>query len=220
MCVLIALPVPACSTAAGSHVESDGAAAPPAVVQNADGTIDFVPSLVQATRDPAACAVQSPPFAAGDEFFFTIDGNAAHEPPNQMVISFYGPPAFTVGTPVALTVQAYASQGTKIFMPDGGFALYADQSAYNSTLSFAYTQGSDPSEIDEGPFDAVTLTVIAMPTADDEPMTIRVYVRFADGKALDDTFSSRLETTFSPCVPVDPDISNPDAGYESDAGAT
>lgn len=188
------------SDANQTGARSDGASTlPPAVVENPDGTIRFVPSLVDATRNPASCGTQIPAFRNGDQFFLEVTGNAAKPPSNELVISFSSPVDFTVGTPVMLAVLPYSPQGTKITAPDGSVGLYADQSAESGLLYFSYTQGTDPNEIDTGAFDAVTLTVVAMPLMDGDPLTIRVQVHFADGKVLDETFSGALTTLPNTC---------------------
>ncbi len=158
------------SDANPTNAGSDGASTlPPPVVLNHDGTIMFVPSLVDATRNPVVCGVQDPPFTSGDQFFLEVTGNAAKPPSNELVVSFNSPVNVTVGAPIMLTVLPYSPQGTKITTPDGGFGLYADQSSESGLpaglqpLYFTYTQGTDPNEIDMGAFDAVTLTLVAMP---------------------------------------------------------
>lgn len=188
----------------------DGASTlPPPAMANADGTIMFVPSVVDASRNSVSCGTQAPPFANGDQFFLEITGNAAKSPSNQLVVSFNSPLNVVEGTPVKLTVLPYLPHGTKIYAPDGGYGLFADQNAeYQSsqsvTLNFSYTQGTNPNEIDNGAFDAVTLTLVAMPRMEGDPLTIRVQVHFADGRLLDETFSGALTTLPHGCPAVEP----------------
>jgi hypothetical protein len=196
--------VAACGGKLGESASTrgDGASTlPPPVVANPDGTVTFVPSLVDATRIPLVCGVQNPPFSTGDQFFLDVTGNAAKPPSNDLVVVFTSPLNGTVGAPIMLAVLPYSPQGTKIYTPDGGFGLYGDQSSNSGVLypSFTYTQGTDPSEIDTGAFDAVTLTVVAIPLMDGDPLTIRVQVHFVDGKLLDETFSGALTTLPNNC---------------------
>jgi hypothetical protein len=202
VCTLLVAAVAACSGA-----RTSGRSEPPPVVANPDGTIPFVPSLVAATRNPSVCNVQNPPFMAGDQFFLDISGKAAKVPSNRLVVDLPSPldvladagSPFAVGAPIMLAVLPYAPQGTKLVAPDGGFAWYADQGANTGLVSFSYTQGADPSEIDTGAFDAVTLTVLAVPRMDGDPLTIRVQVHFVDRKVLDETFSGAVTTVPSWC---------------------
>jgi hypothetical protein len=202
---LLAVAVAACGGKSGEAVNpanaaGDGAPALPApVVANPDGSIAFVPSLVDATRNPVICGVPDPPFADGDQFFLEVKGDAAKPPSNELVIEFTSPLNEAVGAPVAMAVQPYSPRGTKIEGPDGGFGLYADQSSDNGVLNFSYTQGTDPGELDTGEFGAVRLTMVALPRIDGDPLTIRVQVLFADGKVLDDTFSAPLRTVPAFC---------------------
>jgi hypothetical protein len=98
------------------------------------------------------------------------------------------------------------SAGAPVIALDGGTRTYASQEALGSSadassgqLLFVYGQRDDPSEIDAGAFDSVTLTYAAIPSADREPLTVREQVHFVDGKVLDKTYSAPLQTEPEPC---------------------
>jgi hypothetical protein len=73
------------------------------------------------------------------------------------------------------------------------------QYAQRGGVTFQYTQGANPGEIDTGAFNAVTITLLAMPTADGQPLTVRIQLHFVDGRTLDETFSTPLVTLESGC---------------------
>jgi hypothetical protein len=74
--------------------------------------------------------------------------------------------------------------------------------APDGTVDFSYDQCGDPNEIDPGAFDAVTITVVAMPANDGDQMSIDLQIHFVDGKILADTFSAPLVLQTGMCVPV------------------
>jgi hypothetical protein len=89
---------------------------------------------------------------------------------------------------------------------DGGTVTYEYQEALASSAAgsdppfvFDYWQGDHPAEIDTGAFDKVTLTLVAFPSADGDPLTVRVQVHFVDGRELDGTYSAPLKTEPGDC---------------------
>ncbi len=177
---------------AGSPVAS-----PPPSVPNEGDTIAFAPTKVDVERFPAGCGVPNPPFMNGDLFSMDIIGNMAAAPYDALEISF--PTPATVSVPVMPAVQPFTQDGTGIGLADGGTQWHAAQNAQGSGINFNYAQGSDPSEIDTGAFDAVTITILAMPTKDGDPLTIRLQIHFVDGRVLDETFSGPLFSSWSGC---------------------
>jgi hypothetical protein len=99
--------------------------------------------------------------------------------------------------PMMLTVQPMHNETT---LPDGGITLTAVQSAHEGGVTLEYFHGSDPSEIDSGAFDAVTVTVLAMPAKDGDPLTLRAHIHFVDGRVLDETFTGPLVSLGTGCA--------------------
>jgi hypothetical protein len=162
------------------------------------GTITFEPTLVSAGRSSSVCGVMNPPFMNGDLYTLDIVDQTGPAPYNGLSLSFNSP-APTTGTPLMLALQPLP-QGTGIGQPNGTTMGYAaPQSAHGSGLSFQYSQGANPSGIDTGAFDAVTITILAMPTDNGQPLTVRVQMHFVDGKTLDETFSNLLATNYIGC---------------------
>lgn len=161
--------------------------------------IDFVPGAVYATRFASVCGVTNPPFAAGDLYSLQIVGAMTAAPFNSLDFSFTSP-APPVGRPISLSVMAFTPQGTGVSAgPSGPTTWYAFQYATSDTVRVEYSQGTDPAEIDTGAFDAAFATLVHLPVADGQPFTVRLQIHFADGKVLDQTFSSPLTTSVSGC---------------------
>lgn len=171
------------SDAGPVSTRDDGSVAPPWTL-NPGGTITFEPTLVSATRSPNTCGFDLP-FSNGDLYSLDIGDRSV------LTVSF-GTPALPIGTPLMLSVQPF-SQGT-LTMP------YTPQGAQGSGITFQYSQGDNAGEIDTGSFDAVTITILAMPTADGQPLTVRIQMHFVDGRSLDETFSSPLVSSYRSCV--------------------
>ena len=62
-----------------------------------------------------------------------------------------------------------------------------------------FVQVKRAGRIDTGAFDVVTITILAMPTADGQPLTVRIQMHFVDGKTLDETLSRPLLTSYGGC---------------------
>jgi hypothetical protein len=93
----------------------------------------------------------------------------------------------------------FTSQGTGIGVGTGPTMWFPSQGAQGAGVNFTYMEGTNPGEIDTGAFDSVVLTVLAMPTATAQPLTIRLQIHFVDGKTLDETFSGPLFSSWSGC---------------------
>jgi hypothetical protein len=156
-----------------------------------------MPTRIIAERFTSICGVMDPPFMNGDLYSLYITGNMAQSPYPGFTVDFSSPAV--IGIPIMPTVQPFSAQTSGIGQPDGGIMWYAGQTANGGGIDFRYSLGSDPSEIDTGAFDSVTVTILAMPSKDGDPLTIRILIHFVDGKVLDETFSSPLETAWSGC---------------------
>jgi|HubBroStandDraft_5_1064220.scaffolds.fasta_scaffold100953_2 hypothetical protein len=175
----------------GGQVTSPGE--PREVTLNAGGTIAFTPASVVVARYPAVCGVMNPPFTDGDRYSMDIIGSEVQAPYDELFIRFPSP--VMVGTPLTLAVQAFSTMGTE----SAGGSWYAAQTAEESDITFSYVQGSDPTEIDTGAFDSVTITILAMPMKDGDPLTIQLRIHFVDGLVLDETYSGPLASEWSGC---------------------
>jgi hypothetical protein len=139
---------------------------PPAVENNAGGTIPFTPSQVDASRTAHVCGVD-PPFVSGDVYSVDIEGRrpdpltGTSPPYASLVLTFTSP--VSVGTPIALAVEPVSSNPV-----DLNPTPYPNQSATGGGISFSYQPGIAPSEIDPGAFDSVAATVVAMPLKEGE----------------------------------------------------
>jgi hypothetical protein len=153
--------------------------------QNPGGTIVFEPTLVQVTRYPNVCGVMNPPFENGDSYWLEIADQTGQTPYAELDLNFISP-APAIGTPLVL--------GVNPFMPP------AAQDAQAGGVTFQYSPGTNAGEIDAGAFDAATVTFLAMPTVDGQPLTVRIQVRFVDGRTLDETFSSAPAPAYSGCT--------------------
>jgi hypothetical protein len=182
----------------GKAIDSTGAGTTPMPlwIQNTEKTIVFEPTLVSAARYPNVCGVMNPPFMDGDLYSIDIVDQRGATPYAALTFSFPSP-APAVGTPLMLTVGPFMPPSTGIGQPGG--ATYATQNAQSGMIYFSYSQGAHPTEIDPGAFDAVTITILAMPTADGQPLTVRIQMHFVDGNSLDETFSNALASTYGGC---------------------
>jgi hypothetical protein len=179
-----------------SAAPDDGGAAM-STTENPGGTIEFAPTTIYATRYSNLCGIMNPPFMDGDLYSLDVIGNQRTAPYNALTVTFNSPA--TVGTPLAPAVQPLLNEANGMEQADGSTTWHAQQTAQSSAVAFGYSQGSDPSEIDPGAFDAVTITILAMPSQNGAPLTVRIEIHFADGKTLDETFSSPLSTSWSGC---------------------
>jgi hypothetical protein len=161
--------------------------------------IDFVPSVVYATRFPNTCGVANPPFKNGDLFSLEVVGARTAAPYNALNLSFQSP-APAAGTSIALAPLPFKAQGTGIdSQPPGMTTWYPAQGASGGGVNFTFLQGSDPNEIDPGAFDSVVVTLTQLPTSDGAPFAARLQIHFVDGKQLDASFSNALTTSVSGC---------------------
>ena len=101
------------------------------------------------------------------------------------------PTPIAVGEPFTLAVQALMMVGVD---PE------AIQIAQGSGIVFAFSRVPSDTEIDDSAFDSVMVTLLAVPAADGDPMTLRLRVHFEDARVFDETFSSMTTTEYD-CSP-------------------
>ena len=189
------------SCGGGAGKASDSGTPMDSVDWDSGTPIDFVPSAVYATRIPAVCGVANPPFMDGDLFSLDIVGAATTGGPDNSLSLTFNSPAPPVGAPMALSVLSFMPQGISVTVPASGPTRYYSFQRATGTdrLNFVYEQGTDPSEIDTGAFDALIFTLVQLPTTDGDPLAVRVQIHFVDGRDLDHTYSSPLTTEAGGC---------------------
>jgi hypothetical protein len=136
--------------------------------------------MVDVQRFPSMCGVMNPPFSDEDLFSLDVLGE-------NTAISFTCSRNVTVGVPIVLTVAALAST-----------AQQSASSPADSALHVTF-EGGYESEVDPNPLDAATVTVLAFPAMDGDPLTVRFQLHFTDNRKLDETFSGPLSTVFGGC---------------------
>jgi hypothetical protein len=163
---------------------TDGAALSPSATDPGD-TVGFVPFAVWVVGARWFDGSETPPrYMSGDTFQMAIEGNMSQWPAEELNIVFDTPIA--VGEPFTLAVQA--------LMVSDASATPPVQSARGSGIDFGFSHATGASEIDDGAFDSVTVTLLAIPAADGDLMTLRLRIHFADGRVLDETFSARIRS--------------------------
>lgn len=162
----------------GGSTAASSAAAP--YVVNPGGDLSLVRVTVDAQRLPSTCGVMNPPFTDQDRFSLDVLGE-------NTAISFTCSRNLTVGVPIVLTLAAQAPS-----------AQQSASSPADSALQVTFDGGYE-SEVDPNPLDAATVTVLAFPAKDGDPLTVRFQFHFTDNRKLDETFSGPLYTGFSGC---------------------
>jgi hypothetical protein len=166
-------------------------------VVNPGADVSLIPSSVDVQRFAYICGVMNPPYTDQDIFSLDIAGKDTPTPPLGAIFLDCSRNV-KVGEPIVLTVGAY-----QMNPPSGpGEAPSAQQSATlpsDSSLSVGFEWGSNPDEVDRHPLDAATVTVLAFPAKDGDPLTVRFQFHFTDNRKLDETFSGPLYTGFSGC---------------------
>ena len=161
------------------------------VVQNG-GTVQFTAGKAYITRGQW-CGTP-PPFTSGDEFQLTLVGPGQQDPLSTIQIVVYATAAVQV--PQALTLVAW-KPGTPPGPGDNDVneeTAYGDDAHGNSQLGFSLARGMTTNLPDPNPYDQATLTVLAIPKKEGDPLEVRVQLRFTDGATLDQTFLEFPET--------------------------
>lgn len=181
--------------------ESDSGGPIDTVDWDAGTPIGFVPAALYAIRFPAVCGVANPPFMNGDLLSLDIVGAGSSGVADNALGLTFNSPGPPVGAPMALSVLPFMPQGISDTVPASGSTTYLSfQRATGSDgLNFVYTQGTNPSEIDTGAFDAIILTLVQLPTKNGDPFAVRLQIHFVDGRELDHTYSSPLATEMIGC---------------------
>jgi hypothetical protein len=144
---------------------------------NLGDTIGLVPGSVDASSMSNECSQGVPPPTPSGIFSLTVVGQKG-PPPADFLSASFSLPAPPVDTPTVLSVTPPSPGSRTQFAQGGGIA-------------FSYTRG-DPSKIDDGPFDSVVVTLLAVPAVLGDPMTARFEIHFDDGRVMDETFSGAL----------------------------
>jgi hypothetical protein len=159
-------------------------------VVNQGSDLSLTPSSIQVLRYPAMCGVSNPPFTDQDLFSIDVLGPQTPPPPwSALSLSFYRKVA--VGRPLALSLTPFANPpstpGDPTEVTQSGTAP-----ADANLEQFVFFWGSKANTVDSNPIDSATVTVLAFPEKNEDPLTVRVQLRFTDGKTLDESFSGPL----------------------------
>jgi hypothetical protein len=183
-------------SACGGNVEPSPTE--PRSKRNADDTIGFTASQISATRFPVTCGVMNPPFEDGDTYAMNAVGAGAVSPSNVLSITFLLP--MRPGPPISLVVHPFSPGSGTLMLGGGTTTVYGSQFAISGELRLDSSQGANPSEIDTGAFDSVTITLLEIPMQNGAPLTVRLQMHFVDGKVFDETFSSPLSSLSTTCA--------------------
>jgi hypothetical protein len=154
--------------------------------------IAFRPKWVETTRIDPFC--EELPFLTADSFQMTLgdsDDGLRH-----CVLSIEFGRAVPVGDPIHLEVRSPSR--AVLGLPNDGSTSLAIQRAHMRDIEFTFLHGMDAS--DPGDFDAVSITFLAIPARDGDPLTLRLRIHFTAGQTVDETFASPLAC--EPCGPV------------------
>jgi hypothetical protein len=182
--LFLALAIVGCGGAvSGSSNNPSANNAPSPVVDNNGGTVRFDATEVTAQRTPPACSGQTPAPSPNDGYRLSIvDKDTPATPWPSMEVGLR--PSVVVG-------QAYdlAIDPSQPLHPND---LNAHTPDFTVGLSFA--RGSNQATLDPNAFTKATITIVAFPAKDGEPLTVRVQLSFSDTQTLDQTFSAPLVT--------------------------
>jgi hypothetical protein len=160
---------------------------------NPGSTLAFSPSEVTANRFPNTCGVSDPPYDDADVFSLLVVGAHTTQPP-YTGLSLSVKRTVTVGTSYALQVSPVVTVTNPNQIDTAQNAGTPD-----GTLQFGFSWGSNKDEIDPNPLAAVTVTVLAFPAKDGDPLTVHYVLSFTDAQTLDITFSSGMMSVMGGC---------------------
>ncbi len=168
------------------------------VENQADATRTLNGATVTLLRYPGVCG-QPPQFGDGDLYALTVSGSAAMTPP-MIEISFHPTLPVAQALPVDLDPFGVLSYSTDangnmidvVFGQQGTLPLSADN-------TFEWEQGADASAVDDQPISSATVSIDAMPGADNATGVLTVRMVFSDGGIFDARASAAIDETFSGC---------------------
>jgi hypothetical protein len=169
---------------------------------NPGSTLHFDVSELSAQRYPSTCGVQNPPFTKDD--LFSLNAVGPKTPPTPWpMMAFTLHPNVVVGQAYSLTLAPWQPLTTPVVQDAGGVTIVNENEESGTvpdhSVEFAFGRGSNQSMLDPNAFDHATVTVLAFPTKDGDPLTLRLQLHFTDGQTLDQTFSGPLVSTYGGC---------------------
>ena len=140
--------------------------------------VQLTPATTTASRIPATCGVVNSAFVPSDTLSLQLTGDAT--------IQLDLPAGVAVNQAIPLNVTQ-------------GAGMSASAQSVDGSVLFTFSTSGSSSTLDGTPVDSVVITVTSLPTADGQPLGAELYVRFDDGRALDEVFSAPLQTTPAAC---------------------
>jgi hypothetical protein len=158
-----------------------------AVVDNG-GTVQFSVSEERLERYPNVGIgdCDDNPYTANDSYDLIAYGPASLAPRPQLEINI--PAHVAIGTAQSLQVIPWKLE--PVPPPQDNYTNQEEAANEQTLLGVSLGRGADPSTPDQNAFDQATLTIVSVPTAPGEVLTVRVQLHFVDGKTLDQTLSS------------------------------
>jgi hypothetical protein len=168
------------------------------VENQSDATRTLDGATVTLLRYPETCG-QTPVFADGDLYSLAVSGSAAVTPP-MIEISFHPTLPVAQALPVDLDPFGVLSYSTDangnmidvVYGQLGTLPLSADN-------MFEWEQGADASAVDDQPITSASVSIDAMPGADNATGAVTVRMVFGDGGIFDARESAAIDETFSGC---------------------
>jgi hypothetical protein len=158
-----------------------------AVVDNG-GTVRFTASDEVLVRYPNVGIgdCDDNPYTSNDGYQLIAYGPAALAPRPQLQINV--PAHVAIGTAQSLQVIPWKLE--PVPPPQDNYTNQEEAANEQTLLGVSLGRGADPSTPDQNAFDQATVTLVSVPTAPGEVLSVRVQLHFADGKTLDQTFTS------------------------------
>jgi hypothetical protein len=159
------------------------------------GTVHFTVKDELLLRYPTAGfeGCNSNPYTPSDSYQLIAYGPADLAPRPE--IEFNVPANVVLGTTNA--VQPIPWKLAPVPRPQDNYTNQEVASNQKASLGVSLGRGADPEAPDHNAFDQASVTVLTVPTAPGELLTVRLQLHFVDGQTLDQTFRS------PPARPVD-----------------
>jgi hypothetical protein len=160
------------------------------VITGAASDVEFTATSIEASRTPASCGLTEPAFSSGDHFMLEVTG-PTDTPPPIATLSVDLASDVDVGTSIPLAVASIIGDATT-----GGASVALSD---DLKVRFALIVSPGSGQLDSSGVASVSVTVRALPTADEQPLSAEVAIQFVDGRELDQTYTATLRTAVMLC---------------------